>query len=241
MIDVVRCADSGDLARRAAALLLDRLAAKPDLAVAVPAGRTPRAMYGLLRAAHAGDPARFGRMRVFAVDELCPPAPPDGYFWRQIRSEFLDWARVPEAQRHPFSVAAPDLEAMCREYEAVIRAAGGLDLVMLGLGPNGHLASNEPGSTWDSRTRPVELLPNTVAYILTDEVIQGPVSSRAVTLGLKTIAEVPEVVVLVSGAHKRAALRATLEGPVTPALPASMLQRHPRCTVLAGRTALESS
>ncbi len=238
-MEVVACSDGPDLARRAAELLVDRLGAKPDLAMAVPAGRTPRALYRHLAALFAADPSPLSRLRVFAVDELCPPAPADGYFWRQIRAEFLDWARIPAEQQYPFRVSAPDLGAMCRDYEAAISAGGGLDLVMLGLGPNGHLASNEPGTAFDSRTRPVELLPGTVAYILTDEVIQGAVSSRAVTLGLRTILDAQEVVVLVDGAHKRAALRATLEGPVTHELPASVLHRHRRCTVLAGRAALE--
>ncbi|HEV8438288.1 MAG TPA: 6-phosphogluconolactonase [Methylomirabilota bacterium] len=238
-MEVVACQDAADLARRAGALLIDRLRAKPDLAVAVPAGRTPRVLYTHLATVHARDPSPFARIRVFAVDELCPPAPTDGYFWRQIRREFLDWARVPAAQLYPFRVDEPDLASMCRRYEAAIQAVGGLDLVMLGLGPNGHLASNEPGSAFDSPTRPVELLASTVDYILTDEVIQGAVSSRAVTLGLRTILEAREVVVLVEGVHKRAPLRAMVEGPVTNELPASVLQRHPRCTVLAGRTSLE--
>ena len=237
---VIGCRDGAELAQRAAALFVDRLARKPDLAMAVPAGRTPRAMYGRLNRLHGDDPSGFARMRVFAVDELCPPAPADGYFWRQIRDEFLDWARVPEDRRHPFTVDVADLEAMCREYEVAIRAGGGLDLVMLGLGPNGHLASNEPGAALDSLTRPVTLLPATVAYILTDDVIHGAVSAQAVTLGLKTLLEAREVVVLVSGAHKRVPLRAMLEGPLSPDVPASVLQRHADCTVLADRAALES-
>ncbi|HET8577981.1 MAG TPA: glucosamine-6-phosphate deaminase [Methylomirabilota bacterium] len=237
---VTACADTAELASRAAALWLDRLRAKPDLVIAVPAGRTPRTLYARLRSVHAADPAPFSRMHVFAVDELCPPAPPDGYFWRQIRRELLDWAQIPPANLHPFDVAAPDLEAMCRDYEAAIAAVGGLDLVMLGLGPNAHLASNEPGSPGHSRTRPVALLPGTVDYILTDEVIQGAVSSRAVTLGLATIAEAREVVVLVAGAHKRTPLRAMLAGPATSEVPASILQRHARCTVLATQDALEN-
>ncbi len=238
-MEVVACSDGADLARRAAELFVDRLRAKPDLAMAVPAGRTPRAMYARLAETYAPDPSPFSRMRVFAVDELCPPAPAEGYFWRQIHAEFLHWARVPAAQLFPFRVDAPDLVAMCRQHETAIRAGGGLDLVMLGLGPNGHLASNEPGTALDSPTRPVELLPGTVAYILTDRVIQGAVSFRAVTLGLQTILDAREVVVLVDGAHKRAALRATLDGPVTPHVPASILQRHRRCTVLAGRASVE--
>jgi len=171
-------------------------------------------------------------MRVFSVDELCPPAPADGYFWRQVRREFLAWAGVPPERCHPFDVGASDLTAMCDEYEEAIKRAGGLDLVMLGLGPNAHIASNEPGSDFDSRARPVDLTPETVRYILTDEVLQGAVSDRAVTLGIGTILEAREVVVLVSGRAKRVPLARVLDGPVEPGVPASALQLHPRCTLL---------
>lgn len=232
-MELVVCLDAADLARRAADHVQDRLRAKPDLNMAVPAGRTPRLMYRLLAARCARGEFDLSRMRVFEVDELCPPAPPDGYFWRQIRAEFLAWARVPETQLHPFRVDAADLEVMCAKYEEVIAEVGGLDLVMLGLGPNGHIASNEPGSSFDSRCRLVRLLPSTVGYILTDEVIQGEVSELAVTLGMATIREAREVVVLVSGVGKRGPLSGMLHGPVTPDVPASMLRLHPRCTVLA--------
>src|SRR5437762_3223341 len=134
--------------------------------------------------------------------ELCPPAPADGYFWRQVRAEFLAWAGVDAARCRPFAVDAADLEAMCAAYETAIAEAGGLDVVMLGLGPNAHLASNEPGCAFDLRTRPVRLLDETVRYILTDDVIQGPVCERAVTLGLGTIMAAREVVLLVSGEAK---------------------------------------
>ena len=220
MIELVRCADAGELARRAAGLVEERLRARPRLAMAVPAGRTPRGTYRRLRRAHERDPSLLSGMRVFAVDELCPPAPPDGYFWRQVRAELLDWTAIPAGQLHPFRVDAPDLDAMCCAYERDIAEAGGLDLVMLGLGPNGHLACNEPGSPFESPVRVVELHPETVEYILTDDPRPDVVSSLAVTLGLATILDAREVVVLVSGSHKRAALAAMLDGPVTTELPA---------------------
>jgi len=112
--------DAAELAEAAAALVRERIAAKPDLAMAVPAGRTPRRMYNHLRDWQAREPADYSRMRVFSVDELAPPAPADGYFWRQVRSEFLAWAGVPAERWHPFDVGARDLEAMCREYEAML-------------------------------------------------------------------------------------------------------------------------
>lgn len=233
--------DAEELAAAAAELFRDRVRANPELAVAVPAGRTPRRMYARLRALQACDPVDFTRLRVFSVDELCPPAPPDGYFWRQVRHEFLDWAAVPPERCHPFRVDAEDLHQMCDRYETTIREGGGLDLVMLGLGPNAHLASNEPGGSLDSSTRPVALLPETVAYIKTDgvnlELAAGAVSDRAVTLGLATILAAREVVVLVSGPAKRRAVARLLAGTVTPEAPASVLGRHPRCVVLADRAA----
>jgi len=225
--------DAEQLAEMAAELFRDRVRARPELAMAVPAGRTPRRMYRVLQALQATAPVDYSRMRVFSVDELCPPAPADGYFWRQVRSEFLTWARVASARCCPFSVDADDLASMCDEYERRLAEGGGLDLVMLGLGPNGHIASNEPPADFASRTRPVRLLASTVDYILTDEVIQGAVCDAAVTLGVATIMAAREVVVLVSGRGKRDALGRLLDGPITPALPASALRRHPACTILA--------
>ncbi len=237
-MELVVCRDAAALAHRAADHFLDRVRANPALVMAVPAGRTPRLMYALLAEGHRRGRVDFSRMRVFSVDELCPPAPADGYFWRQVRTEFLAWSGVPPAHQHPFRVDRPDLDRMCVECEEAIARVGGLDLVMLGLGPNGHIASNEPGSAFDSRCRPVQLLPSTVAYILTDSVIQGPVSDRAVTLGIGAILEAREVVVLVSGAGKREPLSRMLDGPITPDLPASALRRHPRCVVLADEAAV---
>lgn len=238
---LVVVADAEALAAAAAALLRERVRANPQLAVAVPAGRTPRSMYALLRQLQAQDPVDFSRLRVFSVDELCPPAPGDGYFWRQVRREFLDWAAVSPDRCHPFCVDATDLTEMCRAYERTIAEWGGLDLVMLGLGPNAHLASNEPGGPLDSQVRPVTLLPETVGYIKTDgvnlQLAGGAVSDRAVTLGLATILACREVVVLVSGPGKRRAVARLMEGPLSAEVPASVLRRHPRCTVLADRDA----
>ena len=204
-MELVVTRDAAELAEVAAGVFRDRVRARPSLAMAVPAGRTPRLMYQRLAARQDTDPVDYSRMRVFCVDELCPPAPRDGYFWRQVRAEFLAWANVDIARCRPFDVEAADAAEMCARYEEAIAAAGGLDVVMLGLGPNAHLASNEPGSAFNTCTRPVRLLDATVQYILTDDVLQGDVCPRAVTLGLATIMAAREVIMLVSGEAKRAA------------------------------------
>lgn len=236
-MELVVARDAAELADVAAGVFRDRVRRRPDLAMAVPAGRTPRLMYQRLAGLQRTDPVDYSRMRVFSVDELCPPAPADGYFWRQVRTELLAWACADVARCRPFDVAAADLPEMCARYEEAIAAVGGLDVVMLGLGPNAHLASNEPGSAFDTRTRPVRLLDATVQYILTDDVIQGDVCEHAVTLGLATIMAAREVIVLVSGEPKRAPLAQMLEAPVNVDVPASILRSHPRCVVLADRAA----
>ena len=237
-MELIACADPTALARRAADVVVERVRARPTLTMAMPAGRTPRGMYAELRELHRRGHVDFSRMRVFAVDELCPPAPPEGHFWRQLTREFLSWAQIPASQCTRFRVEALDLAAMCGAYEAAIAEAGGLDVVMLGLGWNGHIASNEPGAPFDSAARPVRLLPETVHYILTDEVRPDAISGAAVTLGVGTIMAAREVIMLVSGAAKRAPLAAVRTGAVTPAVPASILRTHPRCLVLADREAL---
>lgn len=236
-MELVVARDAVELADVAAGVFRARIRSRPDLAMAVPAGRTPRLMYQRLAVLQRSDPVDYSRMHVFCVDELCPPAPPDGYFWRQVRAEFLSWANVDAARCRRFEVDAGDPAEMCTRYEAAIAAAGGLDVVMLGLGPNAHLASNEPGSAFDTRTRPVHLLDATVKYILTDDVVQGDVCENAVTLGLGTIMAAREVIVLVSGEAKRAPLAHMLEAPVSVDVPASVLRSHPRCVVLTDRAA----
>jgi glucosamine-6-phosphate deaminase len=229
--------DVAAVAAAAAGLWLERLAARPELVVAVPAGRTPRPTYRRLREEAGRRRISFRRSHVFPVDELVAPAPAEGYFWRQVRAGFLDWADVPPAQCYPFDPVAADLAAMCGRVEARIGELGGLDLVLLGLGLNGHLAANEPGSAFDSRTRPVVLQTETVAYILADAGAGSQVGDRAVTLGLGTIAEAREAVVLVTGAAKRDILRRALTGPVGPDCPASLLQRARAMRVFADRAA----
>jgi glucosamine-6-phosphate deaminase len=237
-VDLTVCDDATAMGAAAAAWLRERVSATPDLVLGAPAGRSPRPMYRALEALQATAPVDFSRLTVFAVDDLSAPAPADGVVWRQVRRDLLSWAGPPPARCHAFTLDAPDLHAMCRAYEAAIAAAGGLDLVIPGLGPNGHLGGNEPGSAFDSRTRPVDLAETSVRYFLSDSINAGcPCGTGCVTLGLGTVMDAREVLLLAAGPLKRAPLRRLLEGPASVDLPASVLRGHPRCRILADHAA----
>src|SRR5207247_3420149 len=111
-MQVVVLRDAAELAEAAATMFREHLAARPDLAMAVPAGRTPRRMYARLRDRQAREPVAYGAMSVFSVDELCPPAPADGYFWRQVWRGFLAWAGVPRTGSRTFGLSESVLVAL---------------------------------------------------------------------------------------------------------------------------------
>jgi glucosamine-6-phosphate deaminase len=125
-----------------------------------------------------------------------------------------------------------DLEAAAQEYEEAIRAAGGIDLQPLGVGRNGHIGFNEPGSSLGSRTRPKTLTPETLAQYMKSVDPAAPVQAFAITMGVGTIMEARKLLMIAAGAEKADVVRQFVEGPITAEIPASMLQLHPRAVVL---------
>jgi glucosamine-6-phosphate deaminase len=135
--------------------------------------------------------------------------------------------------------SAPDPEAECERYEAAIREAGGVDLCVLGIGRNGHIGFNEPGAPFNSRTRVVRLAESTRRVNAADfEGNRAP--ERAITVGMATVFEAREVLLLASGANKAGAVAAAVEGDISETVPASMLRRHPNTTFLLDREAASS-
>lgn len=192
----------------------------------LPTGSTPVPAYEAF-AARGGSLAT---TTLFLLDEFGLPAGDPARCDAMIRRTLLDALSAPPGALEALDPQAPDLEAECGRYEAAL-GEGGLDLTLLGLGGNGHLGLNEPGSTFDSRTRRVDLAPQTVAHAADYGAAQRP--RWGLTMGIATILESREIWLLVTGEHKAAILRRVLTGPIGSDVPASFLRTHSNVMVLA--------
>lgn len=225
-----------EFARRAADIVCALARAKPDAALGLASGNTPLGLYDeLARRVREGE-TDFSGVTAFAIDELHGvrrdhPATNASYFRQHLTR------RVPLRAFHVMDGETEQPEAECERFRRLIDEAGGLDLVVLGIGVNGHLAFNEPGSRFDSRARRVALQQTTLeAYARLFRPPEEP-PTFGLTLGIADLLAARAALLLASGADKAAAVAGALKGPVTEALPASALQRHPDLAVLLDREA----
>ena len=219
-----------EVARHAADFIEARVREKPDAKLLVATGNTPMPTYAEL----ARRDLDMRKTRAIQLDEYLGVSEDDPRsLYRWMRRSFVEPLRIENVLR--FDPTTPDPEAACTRYAETIRDLGGIDLAILGLGPNGHLGFNEPPSPADAPTRVVTL---------SEESLQSNagywgglnVPRRALTVGLDLILKAEACLLLVTGERKRDILRQTLEGPVSPQVPASYLQ-NALLTVMADRAA----
>jgi glucosamine-6-phosphate deaminase len=220
----------------AADMFVDVIAVRPTAAVVVATGRTPMSAYARL-AVRASAGLDMSALRVFQLDEYVGVGPDD----ERSLAGWMDRSFVQPLGIDPTTVVRldgndDDLDAVCADYERAVRAAGGFDLAVLGLGPNGHLGFNEPPSDPTSRTRAVDL---SAASLESNASYWGPgrVPRRAVTAGMDVLLGAKCVVLVVTGESKREVLHRTVRDTPTPSVPASFLQHHPDVRVIADRAA----
>lgn len=179
----------------------------------------------------------FRRSTVFALDEYGGLSPADpGLCRNMLQSYLLNHVDLPPQQNHAFDPAHPDLTQFCADYERLINDNGGLDLVILGLGMNGHLGINEPGSGLDTPTRRVDLHPMTRAgsagYLTHDQL-----PTWGLTLGLRVFMAAKEVWIIVNGSKKAEIVKRVYRGPVGPEVPASQMRAHPNTWLIVDQEA----
>lgn len=216
-------ADYAALSQRAAEILLAGIRRDPRLVLGLPTGRTPVGMYERVVAECAREYHCFRDVTTFNLDEYVGiPRDHPGSYYTFMREHLFDHIDIDSSNTH-----FPDGPA----YEDQIAGAGGLSLTFLGLGGNGHIAFNEPGTPFTSRTRVVALSEHTRAAnasLFPD----GRVPTHAITMGIATILESREIVLLAAGATKRAAIERLRSGEVTEEFPASALRWHQNVHVI---------
>ncbi|MCW1248739.1 glucosamine-6-phosphate deaminase [Acaricomes phytoseiuli] len=209
------------------------LRATPDAVLGLATGSSPLPIYDELARRHREQGLSFAGASGFALDEYVglPPGHPESYR-EVIRREFTDRVDIDPARVHAPDGTAADIPAACAEYESRIDRAGGVDLQILGLGSDGHLGFNEPGSSLASRTRIKTLTERTRQDNARFFDSAAEVPQHVVTQGLGTIMEARHLLLIVTGEHKADAVHAAVEGPLTARCPGSLLQWHSHVTVL---------
>jgi glucosamine-6-phosphate deaminase len=224
--------DYGVLSGRAAELFLEAILRNPRAVLGLPTGRTPIRMYERVVAACTREYRCFRDVITFNLDEYVGiPSTHPGSYCVFMGKHLFDHIDIDRTNAHIPNGMAPDVDAECARYEREIAAAGGLDLTFLGLGSNGHIGFNEPGTPFDSRTRVVTLAESTRAAnapLFPD----GNVPTHAITMGIGTILESKSIVLLASGEKKRRAIERLRSGEISEEFPASALWKHPNVTVL---------
>ncbi len=241
-MEVIVVATAEAACLRAARIVGRLLRAKPDAALALPTGSTPRAIYAELVRQHRDEGLSFARVTAFNLDEYVGIRPDHpGSFRRAMHDTLYRYVDLPPERAHAPDGQAADLAAACARYEAAIAAAGGLELALLGLGTDGHIAFNEPTSSFGSRTRLKTLTDETRAANQSAFAAFGaePVPHHALTVGIATILSARRCLLVAFGAAKAAAVAKMVEGPLAALVPASALQLHPHATVIVDEAAAE--
>jgi glucosamine-6-phosphate deaminase len=212
---------------------------KADATISLPTGSTPLLLFDILAARAARGEIDFSGVHLFCLDEYVGVTPGDPMsLTRWLWDAFLHRVGFSPDQVHALPATADDLVTAAGGFEEVIARRGGLDLAVLGLGPNGHIGYNEPGSSANSRTRVVALTPESRAQASAYWEGAVPIPDHAMTMGVGTLLEAKQLVLLVTGEAKADILRRTLEEPMSANIPASWLRvAGPRLTVIADEAA----
>ncbi|MCD6444643.1 glucosamine-6-phosphate deaminase [Candidatus Bathyarchaeota archaeon] len=227
-----------ELSLETALRIAEAVRSKPDIVLGLATGGTPLGCYRELIRMHREEGLSFSRVTTFNLDEYVglPPSHPQSYHYYMFHN-FFDHVDVRRENVHIPDGMAEDLDEECRRYEEAIKRAGGIDLQLLGIGRNGHIGFNEPGSPFDSRTRVVKLSEQTRKdnarfFNSIDEV-----PTHAITMGIGTIMEARRIILIASGEAKAEAIAKAVKGPKTVDVPASVLQDHPDCLFIVDKEA----
>jgi glucosamine-6-phosphate deaminase len=238
-MNIISVHEKSEMGHKAANLFAAQILLKPDSVLGLATGETPRDLYRTLIEWYERGDLDFSKIVTFNLDEYVGlTSEHDQSYHYYMHGALFDHVNIRSECCHVLDGVAPDLEAECRAYDAHIEECGGIDMQLLGIGVNGHIAFNEPDTHFVKATHQVALTPSTISvnsqYFATPE--EMPTS--ALTMGINTIFQARRIVLIANGPQKADILHAALFGPVTPEVPASILQMHRNVTVVADTDAM---
>ncbi|MCL2826776.1 MAG: glucosamine-6-phosphate deaminase [Eggerthellaceae bacterium] len=237
-MEIIVTKDYAEMSRVAANVIAQCIKETPACRIGLATGSTPEGLYADLVKFYEAGSLDFSDVLSFNLDEyrgLGHDHDQSYHFF--MKAHLFDHVNIDPANTHVPDGANPDAQAACDEYEDAIEAAGGIDIQLLGIGHNGHIGFNEPASCFAKRTNCVDLTESTIQANsrLFDSADEVP--RQAYTMGIGTIMKARKILVVANGTGKAAIVRDAFTGPVTPEVPASVLQFHPDVVVVVDEEA----
>ena len=236
---IIKAKDYQDMSRKAANIISAQIIMKPDCVLGLATGSTPIGTYKQLIEWYDKGDLDFGDVTTVNLDEYKGlPRENDQSYYYFMHNNLFDYVNINPERTHLPNGMEPDSEKECSRYEALIQSLGGVDLQLLGLGHNGHIGFNEPEEAFETVTHCVDLQQRTIEANKRFFDSIDDVPKQAYTMGIKTIMMAKKILIVVSGEDKAEIVKAAFFGPVTPQVPASILQMHPDVTLVADEAAL---
>ncbi|WP_322169675.1 6-phosphogluconolactonase [Acutalibacter caecimuris] len=220
--------------------IIGQIMKKPDSVIGLSTGQTTKNMHGIVSDIYRQYPFDTSGVTLFNVDELTNlPRSYAGCCYTMIWEQIAGPLGIPAERFIMPNTMAADYPAECRAFQAALESRGGIDLQMLGLGYNGHIGINQPGTPFASETWVSPMDPVFEARVRRETGVGPAHTLGGLTLGIRTIMHARKIMLVAKGAHKAEMVRQMLRGPVTEDIPASVLQLHPNCTFLLDADAAE--
>ena len=231
--------DYADMSRKAANIISAQVIMKPDCVLGLATGSTPIGLYQQLVAWYEKGDLDFSEVRTVNLDEYKGLSREnDQSYYYFMHHNLFDHVNLPAENSHLPNGMEPDSDKECRRYSELIRSMGGVDLQLLGIGHNGHIGFNEPGDAFDNDVHCVDLTQSTIEANKRFFASADDVPKQAYTMGIKTIMQAKKILIVSSGEDKADIVRDAFFGPITPKVPASVLQLHNDVTLVADEAAL---
>lgn len=236
---IIKAKNYEDMSTKAANIIAAQVTMKPNCILGLATGSTPIGTYAKLVEKYKEGELDFAGVTSVNLDEYRGlPKENDQSYYYFMHDHLFSHINIDKRRTFLPDGTEPDAEKACNDYNDIIHSVGGIDLQLLGLGHNGHIGFNEPSDNFALETHCVDLTESTIKANQRFFASYEDVPKQAYTMGIKTILQAKKVVVVVSGADKAEAVYKSFFGPVTPQVPASILQLHPDCIVVADEAAL---